>query len=132
MMLDRTECRIPCGSPTIGKDGWYMLNDYSWFEYEGQSYVSFGLTDSFKYRLKILDTVLLTNEQIKTLRHMLYTLPKTHSELKKQITNTLRWQYDCRALRNTSREAAKMMLTFRKNHATKKMKRKGVGNERVH
>ncbi len=119
---DRTpDCNSFIGPAIIGKDAWYYDGTgVSWFEYEGNSYATKGLAETFKYTLEVLDTAQLTHEQEKSLRALTYSLPKSQSALIKTIQTTLQKNYRVKSLREVGRSSQLSLLLFRKKQKIKK------------
>jgi hypothetical protein len=102
------------GPAIIGKDAWYYdATGVSWFEFEGNSYATKGLVEDFKYKLKLLNTVLLSANQENDMEKLLNTLPKSQSEVMKSLRKVLYDHYQVKRLRTTGRKTRKMFLKAR-------------------
>lgn len=55
--------------PLIKRDGWYMIGDFCWFEYQGKAFecASPHHKRNFRFRLKVLNAYEIDSRIIKTL-----------------------------------------------------------------
>lgn len=112
---DRNETLSDCvGLAKFNRDGWYLQGDECWFEYKGYSYKTKNLYEDFRYKLKRLNTVPLTEKQVAEMRAMVYTLPKAHTSLINHLRNVLRDDSESKAIRNVGRMARKDFIRFEK------------------
>lgn len=95
------------GPAIYNRDGWYLLGDDCWFEYDGNAFKTTGLYETFKYQLKLLDIPLLTDDQAENIKTLCYSLPKSHNKLKKDLITVLRHDRESKSIRNIGRQSRK-------------------------
>ena len=122
---ERTETHPSYIGPAIyNRDGWYMLGDNCWFEYDGNSFKTVGLLETFKYDLQRYNTQPLTQEQVDKMRKIINTLPKSYSQVIDSLRETLYHDAQAKSIRNTGRMVRKQAIQF--NKRIKEFKRKNL------
>jgi len=100
----------------FNKDGWYLRDNYSWWEYKGKAYTSKELSNTFTWCLKHMLAQNFTEEQVKKL----YTVCKfLKNPLKRKLEEELRlWNHNQEIKKIT--KSGKLFWLKNKKHRKKK------------
>jgi hypothetical protein len=103
-----------CGPAIYNRDGWYLLGDNSWFEFNGNSFKTLGLSEAFKYQLRTYNTQPLTQEQVDEMRKIVNALPKSHHRVIDSLRDALQHDAQAKATRNIGKRVRKLAMKSNK------------------
>lgn len=113
------------GPAIYTRDGWYLLGDNCWFEFNGNSFKTVGLLETFNYELQRHNTQPLTQDQVDNMRKIINSLPKSHHKVIDSLRETLYHDAQAKSIRNTGRMAQKQAIQSRKRIEEFKRKKSG-------